>query len=249
MIFRQQGYGRIVNTSSGSGIYGSFGQANYSTAKLGVHGFTLTLAKEGVKRNIRVNTIAPIAASRMTETVLPKEALANLDPKFVIPLVGYLAHESCEETGSLFEIAAGFIAKLRWQRTQGYMFDLPYTAEEVRDKWTNICDFETNPEYPTGSSDTFSKVNENVERIAIKKEEEAARKAEEAKKAAATAPAPVAGGLVSDTIFTMMKVFLERGEGAQLVKQLGSVYGFNITEKKNGPIKRFFTIDLKNGQG
>ena len=185
----------------------------------------------------------------MTETVLPKEALANLDPKFVIPLVGYLSHESCEETGSLFEIAAGFIAKLRWQRTQGYMFDLPYTAEEVRDKWTNICDFETNPEYPTGSSDTFSKVNENVERIAIKKEEEAARKAEEAKKAAATAPAPVAGGLVSDTIFTMMKVFLERGEGAQLVKQLGSVYGFNITEKKNGPIKRFFTIDLKNGQG
>ena len=249
MILRQQGYGRIVNTSSGSGIYGSFGQANYSTAKLGVHGFTLTLAKEGEKRNIRVNTIAPIAASRMTETVLPKEALANLDPKFVIPLVGYLAHESCEETGSLFEIAAGFIAKLRWQRTQGYMFDLPYTAEEVRDKWANICDFETNPEYPTGSSDTFAKVNENVERISIKKEEEAARKAEEAKKAAATAPAPVAGGLVSDTIFTMMKVFLERGEGAQLVKQLGSVYGFNITEKKNGPIKRFFTIDLKNGQG
>lgn len=74
----------------------------------------MTLAKEGEKRNIRVNTIAPIAASRMTETILPKEALANLDPKFVVPLVGYLSHESCEETGSLFEIAAGYIGKLRW---------------------------------------------------------------------------------------------------------------------------------------
>lgn len=242
-IMRQQGFGRIINTGSGSGIYGSFGQANYSTAKLGIHGLTLTLAKEGEKRNIRVNTIAPIAASRMTETVLPKEALANLDPKHIVPLVGYLAHESCEETGSLFEIAAGYIGKLRWQRSAGHMFDLPYTAEEVRDKWSTICDFEKNAEFPTATSDTFAKVNENVERIQLKKEE-AAKKA-----AAATAAAPAAGNYKCDQIFTMMKVFLERGEGVKLVKDLQAVYGFNIVEKKNGPVKRAFTIDLKNGQG
>ena len=116
-IMRQQGFGRIVNTTSGSGLYGSFGQANYSAAKLGIHGFTLTCAKEGEKNNIRVNSIAPVAASRMTETVIPPAALAMLKPEYVVPLVEYLCHESCEETGSVSEVAAGYIAKLRWQRT------------------------------------------------------------------------------------------------------------------------------------
>ena len=116
-VMRAQGYGRIINTSSGSGLYGSFGQANYSAAKLGINGFTLTLAKEGEKNNIRVNSIAPVAASRMTETVIPPAALAMLKAEYVVPLVQYLCHESCEETGSVFEVAAGYIAKLRWQRT------------------------------------------------------------------------------------------------------------------------------------
>ncbi len=62
---REQSYGRIINTASAAGLYGSFGQVNYSAAKLGLHGFTQALAKEGEKRNIRVNTIAPLAASRM----------------------------------------------------------------------------------------------------------------------------------------------------------------------------------------
>jgi NAD(P)-dependent dehydrogenase (short-subunit alcohol dehydrogenase family) len=91
----------------------------------------MALAKEGEKRNVFVNTICPIAASRMTETVLPPQALENLKPQYVVPLVAYLAHDSCKETGSIFEIAAGFIAKLRWQRSEGHFFDLPYTVEEV----------------------------------------------------------------------------------------------------------------------
>jgi NAD(P)-dependent dehydrogenase (short-subunit alcohol dehydrogenase family) len=70
-VMRKQGYGRILNTSSSAGLYGAFGQANYSAAKLGIHGFTMTCAKEGEKYNMRVNSIAPVAASRMTETVLP----------------------------------------------------------------------------------------------------------------------------------------------------------------------------------
>jgi NAD(P)-dependent dehydrogenase (short-subunit alcohol dehydrogenase family) len=70
-VMRKQGYGRILNTSSSAGLYGAFGQANYSTAKLGIHAFTMTCAKEGEKYNMRVNSIAPVAASRMTETVLP----------------------------------------------------------------------------------------------------------------------------------------------------------------------------------
>lgn len=113
-VMKKQGFGRIVNTSSSSGLYGSFGQANYAAAKLGIHGFTMTLAKEGEKYNIRANSIAPVAASRMTETVLPPQALEMLKTEYVVPLVAYLAHDSCEETGSIFEVAAGYCAKLRW---------------------------------------------------------------------------------------------------------------------------------------
>lgn len=111
---REQGYGRIINTCSSSGLYGSFGQANYSAAKLGLHGLTLTLAKEGEKRNVRVNSIAPYAASRMTATAFPPDVLDHLKPDYVVPFVGYLVHESCEENGSVFEIGVGFVAKLRY---------------------------------------------------------------------------------------------------------------------------------------
>jgi NAD(P)-dependent dehydrogenase (short-subunit alcohol dehydrogenase family) len=106
--------GKIVNTASASGLYGSFGQVNYSAAKLGIHGFTLALAKEGAGRNIQINTICPIAASRMTESILPPQVLANLKPEYVVPLVAYLCHDTCKETGSIFEVGAGYIAKLRW---------------------------------------------------------------------------------------------------------------------------------------
>ena len=114
-IMREKNYGRIVMTASSSGIYGSFGQANYATAKLGLHGFTQTLAKEGIKRNIRVNSIAPQAASRMTETVMPKEMLDALDPNFVAPFTAWLCSDQCQETGSLYEVAAGYICRDRFQ--------------------------------------------------------------------------------------------------------------------------------------
>ncbi len=113
-IMRAKGFGRVINTGSSSGLYGSFGQVNYSAAKMAMHGLSQSLAKEGEKRNIRVNTICPLAASRMTETVLPKEVLDNIKPEYVAPLIAYLVHDSCEETGSLFEVGAGYVAKLRW---------------------------------------------------------------------------------------------------------------------------------------
>jgi hypothetical protein len=132
----------------------------------------MSCAKEGQSNNIFSNSIAPVAASRMTETVLPPAALEMLKAEYVVPLVGFLAHESCEENGSIFEVAAGFCSKLRWQRSQGAFFDLPFTAEEVylfyikvRDKWSEICDFNRNNDYPKGSDDTFPKFSENFERI------------------------------------------------------------------------------------
>lgn len=110
-IMREKKYGRIINTGSSSGIYGSFGQVNYAAAKLGLWGFTQSLAKEGEKRNIRTNCIAPLAGTRMTATVMPAEVLETLSPSYVAPFVAYLCHESCEDNGALYEVGAGYAAK------------------------------------------------------------------------------------------------------------------------------------------
>ena len=116
---REKKYGRIINTTSASGLYGSFGQANYAAAKLGLWGLTQTLAKEGEKRNIRCNAVAPVAGTRMTATVMPAELVEALKPDYVAPFVGYLVHDSCTHNGGVFEAGAGYITKLRWQRTAG----------------------------------------------------------------------------------------------------------------------------------
>ncbi|KAJ3350436.1 hypothetical protein HDU83_009721 [Entophlyctis luteolus] len=150
-VFQKQGYGRIINTSSASGIYGNFGQANYAAAKYALHGFTLTLAREGAKKNILVNSIAPVAASRMTETVMPPEMLAHLNPTFVVPVVAYLCHESSTETGGLFELGAGFVAKLRWERSKGVVFksDSTFTPGSVAAQIAKISDFSKDAQHPS----------------------------------------------------------------------------------------------------
>jgi 3-hydroxyacyl-CoA dehydrogenase/3a,7a,12a-trihydroxy-5b-cholest-24-enoyl-CoA hydratase len=154
-VMREQGYGRIIFTASAAGIYGNFGQANYSMAKLGVHGLAQTLALEGKKKNVLVNTIAPIAGSRMTETVLPKDLIDALKPEYVTPLVAYLCHESNEETGGLFEVGGGFMGKLRWERAAGKVFKLgrDITPDQVQKAFSEITSFEksTHPADVTSS--------------------------------------------------------------------------------------------------
>ncbi|HLL24757.1 MAG TPA: SDR family NAD(P)-dependent oxidoreductase, partial [Kofleriaceae bacterium] len=161
---RDAGYGRIINTSSAAGIYGNFGQANYAMAKLGIHGFTQTLAAEGRKRNIIVNTIAPIAGSRMTETVLPKELLEALKPEYVSALVAKLAHESTEDTGGLYEVGGGFYAKLRWERSTGKTFRLGrnITPEDVESAWKDITQFDKS-EHPGSVAESMQPIMANVE--------------------------------------------------------------------------------------
>lgn len=150
-ILQAKKYGRIINTSSSAGIYGSFGQSNYATAKLGLYGFTTSLAKEGAGRNIFCNAIAPIAGTRMTETVMPKELTDALKPEAVAPLVLYLCHDSCNENGSLFEVGAGYIGKMRWERTVGKTFSLPdTTAENIAANWSTITDF-SNSTHPVSN--------------------------------------------------------------------------------------------------
>ncbi|KAJ8652746.1 hypothetical protein O0I10_011628 [Lichtheimia ornata] len=154
-IMREQKYGRIIMTASAAGLYGNFGQANYSAAKLALASFSNSLAREGAKYNIHSNTIAPMAASRMTETIMPPEVLASLKPDYVCPVVGYLCHENTEETGGIFEVGGGFVAKLRWERSLGSVFraDETFDPSAVAARWDEITNFDK-VEYPASITDT-----------------------------------------------------------------------------------------------
>ncbi|KAK6179329.1 hypothetical protein SNE40_011716 [Patella caerulea] len=165
---KKQNYGRIIMTASAAGIYGNFGQANYSAAKLGLLGLSNTLSIEGGKNNIHCNTIAPIAGSRLTETVMPADMVEALKPIYVAPLVLYLCNEETEENGSLFEVGAGWIGKLRWQRTEGAIVRKKgqnTTPEQVRANWDKITDFDhhTYPKTIQESTVYTMKILEQIE--------------------------------------------------------------------------------------
>ncbi|KAK4703704.1 multifunctional beta-oxidation protein, partial [Phenoliferia sp. Uapishka_3] len=153
-IMRKQKFGRIINTASAAGIYGNFGQANYSAAKFALVGFSRTLAREGIKYNILTNAIAPVAASPMTETIMPPEMLANMSPSMIVPLVAYLVHDSTKENGQLFEAGAGWFGKLRYERTKGAVFksDESFTPAAVKARWEEVLNFD-NADHPENMTD------------------------------------------------------------------------------------------------
>jgi NAD(P)-dependent dehydrogenase (short-subunit alcohol dehydrogenase family) len=135
-LMREQGYGRIVSTSSAAGIFGNFGQANYGAAKMGLVGFTRVLAVEGAKYNIKANAIAPLAYTRMTENLLGNLG-ERLDPSFVSPIVAYLAHEECPVSGEVYSVGGGRVARVFIAESQGY-FNPTLTVENVRDNFDTI---------------------------------------------------------------------------------------------------------------
>ena len=138
-------------TASAAGIYGNYGQANYGSAKLALYGFGRSLAKEGAKKNIHCNIIAPLAASRITETVMPADLLAALKPEMVAPFVAYLCHTDCKETGSLFELGAGYCAKVRLERSPGVLLkvdDPSFTADALRFVLPKVSDFNSKVKHP-----------------------------------------------------------------------------------------------------
>ena len=138
--FREQSYGRVVVATSTSGLFGNFGQANYSAAKLGLVGLINTLAHEGAKYNIKANAVAPVAATRMTEDILPPEVFEKLTPEYVAPVVAYLCSEEVPETASVFIVGGGKVQRAALFQNDGVTFSGVPSVDDVAAKWGEIAD-------------------------------------------------------------------------------------------------------------
>ena len=132
---REQNYGRVVNTSSGSGLFGNFGQSNYGAAKAGLMGLTRVLSIEGARNNVMANAIAPIARTRMTEGQIDE----SMAPELISPLVAYLCHASCGVTGQAYSVGGGRVSRVFLGMTTG-VTDSALTAEMVADRIDEIDD-------------------------------------------------------------------------------------------------------------
>ncbi|MBL8270080.1 SDR family NAD(P)-dependent oxidoreductase [Steroidobacter sp.] len=152
-----QGGGRIVLTTSGAGLHGNFGQANYAAAKGAVIGFMQTLAIEGAAKNVLCNAIAPMALTGMTEGVFDEEMKAALDTALVSPFVLALVHSSSRENGAVIEAGGGWASRLRWQRSGGLRLPkTELTAGAVLARWNEVVSFETAVDYPKSTADSLN---------------------------------------------------------------------------------------------
>src|SRR5579875_475181 len=140
-VMREQNYGRIVQTTSGTGLFGNFGQANYGAAKMGLVGMMHVLAIEGARNGIAINAIAPIARTRMTEKIMG-EAGKAMDPALVTPVVVYLSHRNCDRTAYIYSVGGGKVSRVFIGVTKG-IEDAALTAETVADSIDEIDDSST----------------------------------------------------------------------------------------------------------
>lgn len=143
---REARFGRVVMTTSNAGYFGSLGAANYAAVKAGTIAFAKTLALEGATRNVKVNAVAPMAGSRLTAQIWPVKVIEAFTPELVAPVVAWLAHERSDVTGRVFEVGGGWVSELRWQQSEGVLFDQGFTTEDVAARWPDVTRFE-------GSSD------------------------------------------------------------------------------------------------
>jgi NAD(P)-dependent dehydrogenase (short-subunit alcohol dehydrogenase family) len=152
-ILRQKAYGRVVVTSSNSGIYGNFGQTNYAGAKLALVGFVNALRLEGQKYNIMVNALAPVAGTRMTEDLMTPEVLAKMKPEFVSPMVAYLCSEQCQHTGDIWAAGAGYFSRIEYREGPGLRLGPQATVDDVAANIEKIADLSTTVRYRTSSEE------------------------------------------------------------------------------------------------
>lgn len=154
-VFRQQSYGRVVLTTSSSGIYGQFGQANYGSAKTAMLGLMNVLKQEGAKYNVNVNTVAPVAGTRLTQTVMPQEMVERLKPELVVPAVTWMVSKECQDSGIIIEAGAGNFNRASIVKGPGVQpgMDQLKDAEWIQANWDKIMSLEgAEPMWRTGQT-------------------------------------------------------------------------------------------------
>ncbi len=152
-IMKEKQYGRIIFTASVSGLYGNFGQTNYGAAKMGLVGIMNSLKLEMAKYNIKINTVAPNADSRMTRGLVPEDYAEKIKPKFNVPMVTYLCSEDCRDSGMIFTTSAGWFARTAVISGEGICMgdtNRDITAEEVRDQFEKTKNIEGGKPYQSG---------------------------------------------------------------------------------------------------
>ena len=166
-IMKEREYGRIVMTSSSSGIYGNFGQTNYGAAKMGLVGFMNSLALEGQKYGIHVNSLSPVAATRMTEDLMTENVLALLQPEFVTPAVIFLAGVDAP-TRQIVVAGAGVFARVAIEESQGvFLAEGERDAEHVASSWEQIANREGGRELQAGGEQTMKVVSRAAAELGI----------------------------------------------------------------------------------
>jgi NAD(P)-dependent dehydrogenase (short-subunit alcohol dehydrogenase family)/putative sterol carrier protein len=225
---REQGYGRIVMTTSAAGLFGNFGQTNYSAAKLGIVGLMNTLKLEGEKYNIKVNTVAPLATTRLTEDVLPPDFAEQLDPELVTPLVIYLCSENCPGSGGVYNAGMGFFSRAAVVSGPGAWpgeGEEALTPEGIAANWEQILSLQGAQEFTDANAALMDMLSGPKERPAGAK---------------VIAKQPAKGdGSVKEVFENMIDSFQpEAAEGVQVIFQ------FNIS----GPGGGDWYTDIKDGQ-
>lgn len=247
----KQKYGRIIMTSSASGLYGNGGQANYSAAKLALVGLANTLAKEGQKSGVYTNTIAPVAGSKMTETVWPPEMVEALSPQYVAPVVAYLCHESSKENGGVYESGGGFCAKVHYQRSEGVHFPIKggaFTPEAIAARWTEINSFERNATYPTALNDSMAAVMAGIGQAPVQMGRSSANKQVQARSTNGTeSKAAVEGQFASDIIFQGLAALVKADP--TIPQRLNAIVQYNVTNAKKEKKVWIASLRKKDGAG
>ena len=161
---KEQGYGRIVNTTSSAGLFGNFGQCNYGAAKMGIVGFSNAIKHEGAKYNIKVNVIAPFGGTRLTATVLPPPMLEAMKPEVVSPMVAYMCSEECELTGNIIVAGAAYFGRVAMREGKGVAFDSskPVSIEMIRENLAKITDMTDNREFDSVNEEGMDRIFSNI---------------------------------------------------------------------------------------